>query len=201
MEQELVSTQTGLRQLKAVSNAYLDIRNRWISNFIKNTYKDRFTPEDQAIIDSGDVSAHHGEPYSDALLYKAKLRGDSSIYRALYGFSYKEVLEHRMSAPTLLALTNLCAVSGENENDHKALTVLAKHATVKADTKIKSVPKSFFERFTDFTDALETGDWQTDQLQVDTAPLAEVYRNFQKELDALKPKLYKWKDAAEGKKR
>jgi len=69
-------------------------------------------------------------------------------------------------------MVNDSLVSSENEGDQKVLKVLAKHATVKADTKIKSVPKTFFDSVQIFMDRLELGGWRTDQLQVESAPEA-----------------------------
>jgi len=96
-------------------------------------------------------------------------------------------LRHDLS----LIMPNESLVSSENEGDQKALRVLAKHATVKADTKIKLVPTTFFNSFRVFTDRLESGGWRTDQLQVESAPEAQLYRTFQGEFDAIKDKLHK----------
>ncbi len=72
--------------------------------------------------------------------------------------------------------------------------VLAEHATVKADTKIKSVPQTVFNSSQVFMDRLESGGWRTDQLQVESAPEAQAYISFQGESDAIKSNLYKRKD-------
>lgn len=95
LETDLGTTQIELRHLKAASDAYFHIRNRWISNFVKNKRKDRLSLLDDEIIESGNIAAHHGDPYIDALLYKDSRRTDSTIYKALYGFGYKEVLDNR----------------------------------------------------------------------------------------------------------
>jgi len=95
LETELGTTQIELRHLKVASDAYFAIRNRWISNFLKNKGKDHLSPRDDEIIKSGDIAAHHGDPYIDALLYKTSRRSDPSVYKTLYGFTYKEVLENR----------------------------------------------------------------------------------------------------------
>lgn len=195
LETELGTTQIELRHLKAVSEAYFAIRSRWISNYIKNKKHDRLSSIDDEIIKSGDIAAHHGDPYIDALLYKTSRRKDSTIYQALYGFGYQQVLDNRMfTTQTSLVTANKFIVSSESEGDQKALRALAKHATVKADTKIKSVPQTFFDSFDVFVDGLDAGGWRTEQLLVESTPEAQLYRAFQKEFDAIKNNLYKWKD-------
>lgn len=152
---------------------------------------------DDEIIKSGDTAAHHRDPYIDALLYKDSKRTDMTIYKALYGFGYKEVLENRRFTVSRyecsLMTTNEFLVSSESEGDQKALRVLAKHATVKADTKLKSVAKTFSHSFDVFLDRLDSGGWRTEQLLVESAPEAQLYRAFQREFDAIKGSLHKWK--------
>lgn len=94
LETEFGTTQIELWHLKTASDTYLAIRNRWISNFIKSKHRDRLSPGDDGLIKSGDTAAHHGDPYIDALLYETSSRIDYTMYKALYGFRYKEVLEN-----------------------------------------------------------------------------------------------------------
>jgi len=82
-------------------------------------------------------------------------------------------------------------VSAESENNRKAPEVLANHATVKADTVIKSVPHTFFQSFRNFVDKLEAKGWKTDQLLSELTPEGQLYSKFQGEFDAIKGKLHK----------
>lgn len=81
-------------------------------------------------------------------------------------------------------------MSAESENNRKALEVLANHATVKADTVIKSVPHTFFQSFRNFVDRLEARGWNTDQLQSELTLEGQLYSTFQVEFDAIKGRLH-----------
>jgi hypothetical protein len=158
---------------------------------MKNKRSDRLTPADIAIIETGNSKSHYGDPLTDAQLYIEKMRSDPSIYKDLYGFGPGEVTEYRMFTTCFFyILANQRIVSAENENNRKALGVLANHANVKADTVIESVPYSFFISFMNFMDGLEVGGWSTEQLQVESTPEAQLYSKFKVEFDAIKDKLH-----------
>ena len=87
-------TKSELRDLKAVSKPYLDVRNRWISNFIKNKAKELLTPTDEAIIRTGNSASHHGDPLTDAWVYSENMRVDISTYRDFYGIGPEQVMNY-----------------------------------------------------------------------------------------------------------
>ena len=53
------------------------------------------TDEDQDVIWTGDIAAHHGDPITDAILYDRGLRRDVDTYKTLYGVIPQTVLDHR----------------------------------------------------------------------------------------------------------
>lgn len=51
---------------------------------------------DQRLINEGIIPAHEGDPLTDAMMNKNKIRVDDSTFRLLYSISWPKVLEHGM---------------------------------------------------------------------------------------------------------
>ncbi|KAI9825193.1 MAG: hypothetical protein M1826_007050 [Phylliscum demangeonii] len=125
---ELDKVKDELALLKASSDGYLQIRNRFVAVYRRQVLKDA-KPHDCGLIDVGNGAAHYGDPVTDALLYEREIRFDDRTYISLYGMDWGRVLRCR--------------------DDLKTLQLLAAHATAKADEKhpLESELAEAFETF------------------------------------------------------
>ncbi|KAI9812981.1 MAG: hypothetical protein M1826_002572 [Phylliscum demangeonii] len=80
-----------LALVKASSDGYLQIRNRFVAVYRRQVLKDA-TPDDRGLVDVGNGAAHDGDPVTDALLYQRGIRSDDRTYASLYGITWAKVL-------------------------------------------------------------------------------------------------------------
>ena len=98
LEMDRDTTQVELQDLKAVNDAYLDIRNRFFSVYVRDKEPHSITDQDRKNIREGDRAAHRGDPFTDAIVYKNNIRTDVSTFKTLYGVSPQLVLDYRESS-------------------------------------------------------------------------------------------------------
>ncbi|KAI9812980.1 MAG: hypothetical protein M1826_002571 [Phylliscum demangeonii] len=127
-DEELDKMKEELALLKASSEGYLQIRNRFLAVYRRDVLMNA-TGDDRAMIEVGNGAAHDGDPVTDALLYEREIRFDDRTYISLYGMDWARALRCR--------------------DDSKTLQLLAAHATAKADEKqpLESELAEAFEAF------------------------------------------------------
>ena len=89
-----------LRIFKGIKNSFISIRSRFLSKYLRDT--NNMGPDGQSVIDEGDYAVRHGDAYTDAVLYKNKIRTDLITFKELYGIVPRLVLEYRESTSKLL---------------------------------------------------------------------------------------------------
>lgn len=82
------------RESFIIQDSQLQLRNRYIAKYLKDVIgdPDRMTEADHQIIREGDAIAHHGEPLTDAVMWKRQIRTDLRTFKELYLLNYHQVL-------------------------------------------------------------------------------------------------------------
>ena len=73
------------------SDAYLKIRNRFLSVYRRNIARNA-TAKDQKIITEGNGVAHYGDPLADSELFRLGCHADDASFEDLYGLHWSRVL-------------------------------------------------------------------------------------------------------------
>ncbi len=130
-------------------------------------------------IRGGNVIAHEGDAFGDAIVFNRDQRRDRSIYRKLYGLDYQQVLDFRtytddLSKTSCQKLT-ICVDSAGD--DGGLFLVLDAHATMVAQGKF--LPDDLKVAFNSFLAKVEEN-WLQPPNKEPNTPLGSAYYTFWK---------------------
>lgn len=90
---------TEITELKEARKWNQEVQNR----FVETTRRDKLgvpkTDINYAIINYANLLVHNGDALADAALWKDGIRSDEWTYKAIYGYTWEEVLEMQDSQP------------------------------------------------------------------------------------------------------
>ncbi len=127
----------------------------------------------------GNIVAHEGDAFGDAVLFDRDRRTDRSIYRELYGLDYQQVLDFRTYTDDLFKTScqklTICIDSAGD--DGGLFLVLDAHATMVAQGK--SLPDDLKVAFDSFLAKVEEY-WLQPPSKEPNTPLGSAYYTFWK---------------------
>lgn len=142
--------------LSMSSDAYLKIRNRFLSVYRRDVARNA-TAQDQKIIKEGNSVAHYGDPLADSELFRSGCRTDDKSFLDLYGLHWSRALIYKENVALL--------------------RVLSVHATARADAN-KPIEPEIERAFTKLIDALEDGGYQPDAVDDEGSAERRAYWEF-----------------------
>lgn len=80
---------------KATTESYFAVRSRFFAVFLRDRVGNT-TRTEQKLINEGDLAAHGGDPLTDAMMFKKRIRTDDKIFGLLYGMTWTRVMEYGM---------------------------------------------------------------------------------------------------------
>lgn len=79
--------------LKATTESYFAVRSRFFAVFIRDKVG-KTSRADQKLINEGNFAAQGGDPLTNAIMFKKKIRADNKTFGLLYSMTWARVMEY-----------------------------------------------------------------------------------------------------------
>lgn len=95
LQQKVELLESEVNALKATTDSYFAVRSRFFAVFLRDRIG-KINRADQNLINEGNFAAHGGDPLTDAMMFKKRIRTDDKTFALLYGMSWARVIEYGM---------------------------------------------------------------------------------------------------------
>ena len=91
----IAALEADVTALKGTTESYFAVRSRFFAVFIRDKVG-KTSRADQKLINKGNFAAHGGDPLTDAMMFKKRIRNDDRTFALLYGLTWARVMEYGM---------------------------------------------------------------------------------------------------------